>query len=65
MFAVVFKRKDGKLDEVYYYNKKDDAEHHLELFENDDSDLYAKISIVMVDEDREIRYNKLNFDAMR
>lgn len=65
MFAVVFKRRDRRPDEVYYYKKKDDAEYHFGLFSNDDSNLYSKISIIKVDEEQEISYNKLNFDAMR
>ena len=64
MFAVVFERNDQKPDEVYYYNKKDSAEYHFDLFSDDDSGMYSKISIIDVDEKREIRYNRLDFDAM-
>lgn len=64
MFAVVFERKDENPDEVYYYNKKESAEYHFYLFSDDASGMYSKISIIDVDEKREIRYNRLDTDAM-
>lgn len=65
MFVVIFNRSDEKPDEEYCYYKREDAEYHLGLFLDDDSDIYSKISIVEVDENQEIRYNTLNSDAMR
>ena len=46
MFVVVFNRSDDKPDEEYCYYKREDAEYHLGLFLDDDSDIYSKISIV-------------------
>lgn len=43
MYIVVFVRKDGKPKEEYYYNSKQQAEEHFNLFKNDDSELYDKI----------------------
>ena len=48
MYAVKFIRKDGQPDEVYYYHKKEDAEYHLHLFDNDDSGLYSNIVLMGV-----------------
>ena len=64
MFAVVFKRVDRQPDEVYYYKNEIDAVYHFELFIDDDSGLYSKISLLKVDEQREIRYNILTYYAM-
>ena len=41
-----FVRKDGKPDEEYYYQNKQDADNHLKLFKDDDSDLYAYIEVI-------------------
>ncbi len=43
MYVVKFIRKDGQPDELYYYHRREDAEYHLHLFDNDDSGLYAKV----------------------
>ena len=64
MFAVVFKRVDKQPDEVYYYKNENDAVYHFELFIDDDSGLYSKISLLKVDEQQEIRYNILTYYAM-
>lgn len=45
MFVIRFIRNDGKPDEEYYYNKREDAEYHISLFESDDSGLYTDITI--------------------
>ena len=45
-WIVRFVRKDGKLDEEYYYRTKAEAEYHRDLFQDDDSGLYEKIEIV-------------------
>ncbi len=45
MYVVKFIHKDGQPDELYYYRRKEDAEYHLHLFDNDDSGLYTLISI--------------------
>ena len=65
MFAVIFERQDRKPDEIYYYNKRVDAVYHFGLFFNDNTDMYSKISIIDVDENREIMYNTLNSDAVK
>ena len=41
-----FIRKDGQPNEEYYWNKESDAVKHLELFIDDDSDLYERIEVV-------------------
>lgn len=50
MWIVCFVRKDGKPDEKYFYHSRAEAEHHLNLFKDDDSDLYEKI-IILNDEE--------------
>lgn len=46
MWIVRFVRKDGKPDEEYFYHSHADAEHHRDLFQNDDSGLYEKIEVI-------------------
>ena len=46
MYAVKFIRKDGQPDEIYYYHRKDDAEYHLHLFDNDESGLDYNIKML-------------------
>ena len=45
MYIVSFKRKDNTTEE-YFYHKQTDAEYHVSLFENDDSELYEKIELL-------------------
>lgn len=45
MFVLRFVRKDGHLDEEYYYQRKEDANIHFDLFKVDDSGLYSRIVI--------------------
>ena len=45
MYTVIFKRKDKKPDEIYYYEDIAEAKYHFELFKNDDSDLYIRIEL--------------------
>lgn len=49
MYVVRFIRKDGLPDEIYYYHKKEDAEYHLHLFDNDDSELYKEILLSSIE----------------
>ena len=44
MFITRFTKTDGFLED-YYYHSKNDAIHHLDLFENDDSNLYISIAV--------------------
>ena len=46
LWIVRFVRKDGKPDEEYYYRSLAEAEHHKNLFLNDDSGLYERIEII-------------------
>lgn len=46
LWIVRFVRKDNKPDEEYYYHSITEAEHHRNLFLNDDSGLYEKIEII-------------------
>lgn len=45
MYIVRFFRADGQPDEEYYYQRKEDANIHFDLFKVDDSGLYSKIVI--------------------
>ena len=45
-WIVCFGRKDGKPDEEYYYSTQEEAEHHRDLFQDDDSGLYERIEVV-------------------
>ena len=45
-FVIRFVRRDKKADEEYFYHTYEDAEHHLNLFRDDDSDLYDRIELV-------------------
>lgn len=46
MYLVRFTRKDYQPDEEYYYNTLEDAKRHLDLFRDDDSDLYQRIELL-------------------
>ena len=59
MYTTRFIHKDGQKDEEYWYHTEEEAIAHMELFRNDDSNLYKKI--VVVDESEEIR-NFISFD---
>ena len=45
-WIIRFGRKDGKLDEEYYYRTKAEAEYHRDLFQDDDSGLYERIEVI-------------------
>ena len=51
MYIVRFVRRDDKPDEVFHYQSIVDAKYHLSLFDDDDSDLYKKLSIESYDDD--------------
>ena len=46
LFSVRFVRKDGKPDEVYSWHTQKEALDHLELFRDDDSELYTEILVI-------------------
>ena len=46
MYAFRFVRKDGKPNEEYSYQKRNDAEYHISLFLQDNSDLYLRIELI-------------------
>ena len=46
LWIVRFVRKDGKPDEEYYYRSLAEAEHHKNLFLDDNSGLYERIEII-------------------
>lgn len=46
LWIVRFVRKDDKPDEEYYYRSLAEAEHHKNLFLDDDSGLYERIEII-------------------
>ena len=43
MYTVSFIRKDSRPDEIYYYQKVEDARYHFNLFHGDNSGLYRSI----------------------
>ena len=43
MYTVCFIRIDSRPDEIYYYQKEEDARYHFSLFHGDDSGLYRSI----------------------
>ena len=47
MFIVRFVRKDGQPNEDYYYHFLHDAIEHFLLFENDNSNLYNEICVII------------------
>ena len=48
MFLLIFRRADGKPQEEYYYHYREDAESHINLFENDNSGLYERIDLLEI-----------------
>jgi hypothetical protein len=49
MYITRFIRKDHKPPEEYYYRSKAEALAHLDLFREDDSDLYSRIEVLAPD----------------
>ena len=47
MYIVRFLRKDEQPNEEYYYNSMHAALEHFMLFENDDSNLFEEICLIM------------------
>lgn len=47
MYLVKFICKSGSPDEDYYYARKEDAVNHMELFRDDDSNLYERIELLV------------------
>lgn len=47
MYIVRFVRKDGQPNEDYYYSFAHDAIKHFLFFENDNSNLYDEICVIM------------------
>ena len=45
-YIVRFQRRDKLPDEEYVYYERKEAEKHLDLFQNDDSGLYTKASLL-------------------
>ncbi len=60
-YIVSFIRKDGQPDENYVYYEKSDAEHHINLFANDDSGLYKRIELLLWNENKAMVLQKLKF----
>lgn len=46
MYIVRFIRRDKQPAELYYYPRKEDALYHLNMFQDDDSELYTRIDVV-------------------
>lgn len=62
MYSVRFLRADEMPDEVYYYNRKLDAEKHFDLFKTDDSGLYHRIDLVLEENGTETTLKTIHFD---
>ncbi len=60
-YIVSFIRKDEQPDENYVYYEKIDAEHHMNLFVNDDSGLYKRIELSLWDNNKIMVLQKINF----
>ena len=60
-YIVSFVRIDGQPDENYVYWQKEDAEHHMSLFANDDSGLYKRIELLLWDKNKAMVLKKLQF----
>ena len=61
MYIVRFIRRDGQPDEEYFYNFKPDAENHLNLFRDDDSELYKRIEVLRADGSLEMVLDAVRF----
>ena len=46
MYIVRFIRQDKQPAELYYYPRKEDALYHLNMFHDDDSELYTRIDVI-------------------
>lgn len=46
MYIVRFIRRDKQPAELYYYLRKEDALYHLNMFQDDDSELYTRIDVI-------------------
>lgn len=49
-YVVRFVRRDKKPNEEYFYPAYEDAAHHLNLFQEDDSNLYDRIELVDIND---------------
>lgn len=50
MLVVRFIRKDGKPNEEYSYQRLSDALYHIHLFKDDNSGLYDRIELGVINE---------------
>lgn len=65
MFVVKFVRKDGHLDEEYYYQREEDANIHFDLFKADDSGLYSQIVIEKLSEPQSSILATMHFSSKK
>ena len=49
MYITRFVRADHKPPEEYYYHTQPEAQAHLDLFRDDDSNLYSRIEVLAPD----------------
>ena len=61
LFIVRFVRNDGKPHEEYYYPDLSAAEEHLNLFLDDDSELYSKIELVQQEPEKDIVLKEISY----
>ena len=52
MYTVTFKRRDNQPDEVYYY---------INLFKEDDSELYERIELLQFNRNIQMQIDVINF----
>lgn len=61
MYCVRFICRDHGPNEEYFYNQQNDAEQHLKLFHDNDSDLYCQIELLLTGGALEIPLMMLHF----
>lgn len=61
MYLLRFVRRDQQPNEEYFYNNQQDAEYHMNLFRDDDSDLYCHIDLLRVEGTSETIIEAIHF----
>ncbi len=61
MYLLRFVRRDQQPNEEYFYNNQQDAEYHMNLFRDDDSDLYCRIELLEVEGPMETVIENIRF----
>lgn len=59
LYIVRFIRRDAEPIEEYYYRSLSAAEDHLEMFRDDDSELYSKIEVLRAGKDVDTKLKEI------